>query len=33
MVRAQDKEDRPVIMVINPASITSLTALNQPAGS
>ena len=32
LVRAQDKEGRPVIMVVNPDSITSLTALNQPAG-
>lgn len=32
LVRAQDKEGRPVIMVINPDSVTSLTALNQATG-
>ena len=31
LVRAKDKEGRPVIMVVNPDSITSFTALNQPA--
>lgn len=33
LVRAKDKEGRPVMMVINPDSITSLTAINQPTGS
>ncbi len=33
-MRAKDKEGRPVMMVINPDSITAVTAMgNWPAGS
>lgn len=32
LVRAQDKDGRPVMMVINPDSITSVTAMNQATG-
>lgn len=31
LVRAKDKDGRAVMMVINPDSITSVTAMNQPA--
>ena len=33
LVRAKDKEGRPVMMVINPDSVTSVTAMGQPASS
>ncbi len=33
LVRAKDKAGHPVMMVINPDSITAVTAMNQPNGS
>ena len=33
LVRAQDKDGHPVMMIVNPDSLTAVTALNRPGGS